>query len=252
MNNEIIKSLTGREYITTFINKDIRVDRRNLLEKRKSIYQFGILDSFSTSASCMLGSGTKVIAVMKSHNAPISESESNFLSENTNKILDLHIENLSESSFTSSSSSGKLASSYSEPNLLHFINKLIEDNLELEVPVPLRFSLHISIINSDGNIYDCIAYLISNLFSGKLTKANECGLNRYLKLKRNFISNTFCIIGDKLILDPTAEEVKYSNYYFSVLNFNDGKQGEYIIHKIKGDSISFGILEDAMLKTKHG
>jgi exosome complex RNA-binding protein Rrp42 (RNase PH superfamily) len=249
MNNEIIKSLTGREYIMAFINKDIRVDRRNLQEKRKAIYQFGILDSFSTSASCLLGTGTKVIAVIKSHNAPISDSESNFLSGNTNKILDLHVENLSESPL--SSSSGKLTSSYSEPNLLHFINKLIEDNLELEIPVPLRFSLHISIINSDGNIYDCISHLISNLFSGKLTKENECGLNRYLKLKRNFISNTFCIIEDKLILDPTAEEVNYSTYYFSVVNFYDGKQGEYIIHKIKGDSINFGLLEEAMLLTKH-
>ena len=255
MNNEIIKALTGREYIMAFTNKNLRVDRRDMKDKRKLTYQFGILDSFSTSASCLLGdsTGNKIIAVMKSHNLESqgNKSESNIsaniFSEGSGKNLDLIVENLAESSINISN---KSTYSYSEPNLLHFMNKLIENNLEFEIPAPLKFSLHISIINSDGNIYDCISYLIHNLFSGKINKENECGLNKYIKLKRNFVSNTFCVLGDKLILDPSAEEVVYSSYYFSVIKFEDGKEGEYIVHKIKGDTINFGLVEEAMIITK--
>ena len=132
---------------------------------------------------------------------------------------------------------------FSEPNLLHFINKLIDDNLEFELPCEMKFSLHITIISNDGNIYDCISYLISQLFNGKKTQENECGLNRYLKLKRNFTSNTFCVIDEKLLADPTPDELKCSKYYFTILKFDDE---DYLIHKIKGDSISWNLIEEAI------
>ena len=68
MNNEIVKVLTQKEYITTFLDHNLRIDRRDLTQRREFSYQFGILDTFSTSASCLLGEGNKIIAVMKSHN----------------------------------------------------------------------------------------------------------------------------------------------------------------------------------------
>ncbi len=107
----------------------------------------------------------------------------------------------------------------------------------------MKFSLHLTIINSDGNIYDCIAHLISNLFSGILTKENECALNRYIKLKKRISSNTFCTIGDKLLADPTCEEAKISKYYFSIIKYEDD---QFIVHKIKGDSVEWSQLQQAI------
>ena len=68
MNNEIVKVLTQKEYISTFLDYNLRIDRREFDQKRNLCYQFGILDSFCTSASCTLGEGNKIIAVLKSHN----------------------------------------------------------------------------------------------------------------------------------------------------------------------------------------
>jgi exosome complex RNA-binding protein Rrp42 (RNase PH superfamily) len=68
MNHEIIKVLTAKEYLEVFLNKNLRIDRRDLKEKRPISYNFGILDSFSTSASCSIGENNKIIAVLKSSN----------------------------------------------------------------------------------------------------------------------------------------------------------------------------------------
>jgi exosome complex RNA-binding protein Rrp42 (RNase PH superfamily) len=92
MNNEIVKVLTPEEYITTFLDHNLRIDRRDLTQRRDFSYQFGILDTFSTSASCLLGEGNKIIAVLKSHNESEFEEEipqdsSNFISKYFNIIL---------------------------------------------------------------------------------------------------------------------------------------------------------------------
>jgi exosome complex RNA-binding protein Rrp42 (RNase PH superfamily) len=40
-------------------------------------------------------------------------------------------------------------------------------------------------------------------------------------MKRNLKTNTYSVIDDNLIIDPTADEVAISNYYFSVILFDD-------------------------------
>ncbi len=79
MNHEIFHTLTPKEYIQTFLNNNIRVDRRDLNERREYLYKFGVLDNYSTSASCLLGQGNKVIAVLKSSNLT-SHSKDSYLS----------------------------------------------------------------------------------------------------------------------------------------------------------------------------
>lgn len=229
MNNEVMKTLTQREYISTFINKDLRLDRRTLTQKRPMTYKFGILDTFSTSASCTLGDGNKIIAVIKGVNKDL------VLNPNENSMT-VVVEKLADNSPIAKPG-------HAETNLTNFINKLIDNNLEYDIPSPFQFCLHITIINNDGNIYDCIASLISNLFSGVLAKENECALNRYVKLKRPFKTNTFCVINDKLIVDPSLSELNISSYYFTIIRFDED---EYIIHKINGDSISMDLLEEAL------
>jgi len=114
--------------------------------------------------------------------------------------------------------------------------------LEFQIPNTLEFTLFITNVNCDGNIYDCIAYLILNLFSGEATPANDLSLARYFRLKKKFSSNTFCVIEDKLILDPTHEEFRNCSYYFTLVKFEGD---EFIIHKGKGDLIKKELLEEA-------
>jgi len=80
MNHEIIRTLTPKEYIQTFLNNNLRIDRRSFDERREYIYKFGVLDNFSTSASCLLGKGNKVIAVLKSSNRSTQAKSDNYLS----------------------------------------------------------------------------------------------------------------------------------------------------------------------------
>lgn len=130
---------------------------------------------------------------------------------------------------------------------------MIKNNLKFELPNQLKFTLHISIINYDGNIYDCIAYAIQNLFSDIYKKKDQLDLclARYISLEHQFTCNTFCVIENKLILDPTTEEVSISSFYFSVLKkictakSNNIEDEEYFVHKIKGESINFKLLEKA-------
>lgn len=57
--------LTPKEYISTFINKNLRL-KREFREMKKFNYQYGILETFSNSASILLGKGNKIMAVLKS------------------------------------------------------------------------------------------------------------------------------------------------------------------------------------------
>ncbi len=54
-------------------------------------------------------------------------------------------------------------------------------------------------------------------------------------------TNTFCVVEDNLLLDPTSDEVAISNYYFSVILFDDDGRIcfnlEYMINKNRGDLI---------------
>ena len=81
MNNEIVKILTQKEYISTFLDNNLRLDRRQINQARNFSYQFGILDTFSTSASCLLGEGNKIIAVLKSHSETEDSKSDNFISK---------------------------------------------------------------------------------------------------------------------------------------------------------------------------
>jgi exosome complex RNA-binding protein Rrp42 (RNase PH superfamily) len=62
---EIIKTLSLKEYLTAFLEKGLRYDKRSFNSKRSYSYQSGVLDSLPFSASCTLGNSNKVIAVLK-------------------------------------------------------------------------------------------------------------------------------------------------------------------------------------------
>ena len=48
-----------------------------------------------------------------------------------------------------------------------------------------------------------------------------------MKIKTKFITNTFCCIEEKLIVDPTEDEVSVSDYYFTNINFENDESKIY-------------------------
>lgn len=72
---EIIKLLSPKEYISTFVSKGLRHDRRGFAEKRNYSYQFGVLDNFPISSTCMLGNNNKIISVLKTKTCNPSENK---------------------------------------------------------------------------------------------------------------------------------------------------------------------------------
>jgi hypothetical protein len=72
---------------------------------------------------------------------------------------------------------------------MNFIYKIIENNLELEIPSDYEFTIHLKIINSDGNLYDTISHLLMSLFSNaEYRNRNSDYLNKVktlIKLIRN-------------------------------------------------------------------
>jgi exosome complex RNA-binding protein Rrp42 (RNase PH superfamily) len=63
-----------KEYISTFIEKGLRPDRRALKDQREFKYDENILDNFSDSATCLLGFGNKILGVLKKRKAKTGEN----------------------------------------------------------------------------------------------------------------------------------------------------------------------------------
>ena len=67
-------------------------------------------------------------------------------------------------------------------------------------------------------------------------------------MKSEVKSHTMCLIGDKLVLDPTEDEVSISDFYFSNIKFNNDESKIYflnilvLMYKIKGESINSDML----------
>jgi exosome complex RNA-binding protein Rrp42 (RNase PH superfamily) len=144
---EIIKTLSLREYLTAFLEKGLRYDKRALDSKRSYSYLSGILETLQFSASCTLGSSNKILSVFKMKHIDNKHSKisKRYL------ILDIVLENTCDGSVVDSS-------------ILSFINKIIDHNTEI-LDLTYEYTLYIKIINNDGNIYDCIGHLLVNLFS---------------------------------------------------------------------------------------
>lgn len=67
-------------------------------------------------------------------------------------------------------------------------------------------------------------------------------------MKSEVKSSTLTLIADKLVLDPTEEEISICDYYFSNIKFNNDESNiifKYklvLMFKIKGESINSDML----------
>lgn len=223
MNHEIMSSIAPKDYYKAFLDKKLRPDKRELTEKRGFLFDMDILDSEEFSCSTSLGDGNRVLAVLK--------VDSNFGSNSKFKIITDFCGNTNNNS--------------EESELLAFTDALLRDNIDFVSPGD--YTLHIRFLMMDGNIYDTVSFLLSNFFSSNKLQVVSFFLNQKLKLKDTFRTTTFSQICKSVVIDPTQDEIDISSSVFNVINFSSGK---FVLHKIKGGTISFENLKSIISMNK--
>lgn len=109
LKTEIIRTLTLKEYVSAFLEKNLRCDQRSLTEKRPFIYNYNVLDLVHPSASGVMGNNKIIIVLKYKENSRKSGNNISFIKIKLDYVIDFS----GESSYIS------------EENLKSYINKLI-------------------------------------------------------------------------------------------------------------------------------
>ena len=214
MNFDILRIAIPEESLSSFLEKNSRYDGRNFEQIREFSFTKNILNFTKYSLIGSLGLN-KVILVLKIEDIPnYNNNDIQF-----NFILD---------NFESS----KQENNYS---LNNYINQILKDNIK---PVNVRgknrlYTLYITIESIDGNIYDTIGLSIQKFF--------ETGNEFNIVLIKDYSTRTVCFIDDKILMDPSQNELDLSTFTFNVIKFSDNK---YYINKIKGNFQKWNLIKN--------
>lgn len=168
MNHEIISAIAPKEYLKAFYAKNIRPDKRSLLESRQKHYTYNVLDFEKFSCSTTLGDGNRVICVLKINEIQNSTDLPITINDNCN-IFNFKIF-INNGVNTISSNSVNIHNHNTEDVLLlDYVDILLRNNIKLNNTNKniKEVELHIRILNLDGNIYDCISYMLYNFLKEK-------------------------------------------------------------------------------------
>ena len=213
MNFEILRTAIPEESLSAFLEKNSRYDGRTFEQTREFTYTKNILDFTKYSLIGSLGLN-KVILVLKIEdmiNYNNNDIQFNFILEN----------------FESS----KQENNYS---LKNYVNQIIKDNINpiKETAKNKLYTLYITIESIDGNIYDTIGLSIQKFFE----KGNEFNV----ELIKDYITRTVCFIDDKILMDPSQNELDLSTFAFNIIKFSDNK---YYINKIIGNFLKWNSIK---------
>ena len=213
MNFDILRTAIPEESLSSFLEKNSRYDGRTFEQIREFTYTKNILDFTKYSLIGSLGLN-KVILVLKIEdmiNYNNNDIQFNFILEN----------------FESS----KQENNYS---LKNYVNQIIKDNINpiKETAKNKLYTLYITIESIDGNIYDTIGLSIQKFFE----KGNEFNV----ELIKDYITRTVCFIDDKILMDPSQNELDLSTFAFNIIKFSDNK---YYINKIIGNFLKWNSIK---------
>ena len=220
MNFDILRIAIPEESLSSFLEKNSRYDGRNFEQIREFSFTKNILNFTKYSLIGSLGLN-KVILVLKIEDIPnYNNNDIQF-----NFILD---------NFESS----KQENNYS---LNNYINQILKDNIKkINVRGKNRlYTLYITIESIDGNIYDTIGLSIQKFFE----KGNEFNI----ELINEYTTNTICFIDDKILMDPSQNELDLTTFTFNVIKFVDNK---YYINKIAGSFQKWNIIKNIIENLK--
>ena len=213
MNFDILRTAIPEESLSAFLEKNSRYDGRTFEQTREFTYTKNIFDFTKYSLIGSLGLN-KVILVLKIEdmiNYNNNDIQFNFILEN----------------FESS----KQENNYS---LKNYVNQIIKDNINpiKETAKNKLYTLYITIESIDGNIYDTIGLSIQKFFE----KGNEFNV----ELIKDYITRTVCFIDDKILMDPSQNELDLSTFAFNIIKFSDNK---YYINKIIGNFLKWNSIK---------
>ena len=213
MNFDILRTAIPEESLSAILEKNSRYDGRTFEQTREFTYTKNILDFTKYSLIGSLGLN-KVILVLKIEdmiNYNNNDIQFNFILEN----------------FESS----KQENNYS---LKNYVNQIIKDNINpiKETAKNKLYTLYITIESIDGNIYDTIGLSIQKFFE----KGNEFNV----ELIKDYITRTVCFIDDKILMDPSQNELDLSTFAFNIIKFSDNK---YYINKIIGNFLKWNSIK---------
>ena len=220
MNFDILRIAIPEESLSSFLEKNSRYDGRNFEQIREFSFTKNILNFTKYSLIGSLGLN-KVILVLKIKDIPnYNNNDIQF-----NFILD---------NFESS----KQENNYS---LNNYINQILKDNIK---PINVRgknrlYTLYITIESIDGNIYDTIGLCIQKFF--------ETGNEFNIELIKDYSTRTVCFIDDKILMDPSQNELDLSTFTFNIIKFSDNK---YYINKIKGNFQKWNLIKNIIENSK--
>ena len=213
MNFDILRTAIPEESLSAILEKNSRYDGRTFEQAREFTYTKNIFDFTKYSLIGSLGLN-KVILVLKIEdmiNYNNNDIQFNFILEN----------------FESS----KQENNYS---LKNYVNQIIKDNINpiKETAKNKLYTLYITIESIDGNIYDTIGLSIQKFFE----KGNEFNV----ELIKDYITRTVCFIDDKILMDPSQNELDLSTFAFNIIKFSDNK---YYINKIIGNFLKWNSIK---------
>ncbi len=213
MNFDILRTAIPEESLSAILEKNSRYDGRTFEQAREFTYTKNIFDFTKYSLIGSLGLN-KVILVLKIEdmiNYNNNDIQFNFILEN----------------FESS----KQENNYS---LKNYVNQIIKDNINPinESAKNKLYTLYITIESIDGNIYDTIGLSIQKFFE----KGNEFNV----ELIKDYITRTVCFIDDKILMDPSQNELDLSTFSFNIIKFSDNK---YYINKIIGNFLKWNSIK---------
>ena len=220
MNFEILRTAIPEESLSAFLEKNSRYDGRNFEQIREFTSTKNILEFCKYSLIGSLGLN-KVILVLKIED---------ILNYNNNDIqFNFILDNFE--------------STKQENNYLlnNYVNQITKNNIK---PINERgknklYTLYITIESIDGNIYDTIGLSIQKFFE----KGNEFNI----ELINDYTTNTICFIDDKILMDPSQNELDLTTFTFNVIKFVDNK---YYINKIAGSFQKWNIIKNIIENLK--
>lgn len=88
MNHEIISALAPNEYYKAFLEKNIRPDKRQLLEHRGFVFNTSVLDTEDISVTSCLGEGNRILGVLKVNKEPANNCDQDNIIDNEQNPTD--------------------------------------------------------------------------------------------------------------------------------------------------------------------
>ncbi|KAL0490086.1 exosome complex protein RRP43 [Acrasis kona] len=253
---DVIRKLHPLEFYKRFLPEGIRPDGRNLNKPRVTVISAGSLTTAEGSALVKLGSTSAICGIKAEVTIP-ADTEPQcgklVLSVELPPLCSPNIQRWTDSVEQNSSLEVQIEDILLKTNVLNLEALCIKDSSAVWV-----LYVDVYILEHDGNCFDAaLLSVLTALTNVKLPEVEvneeqivsivEGGSTQSLELNHYPIPLSFCILDDKLLVDPTSEEEELSSTCFTIVYNNRGELCS--LYKPGGKHINDDILEECKQTT---